>query len=77
MMTETIGKYQLHLLAYEIPNTGKWEAFLTVHRFDDTRQDFVCVTEKHPVSDSAYDSYDAALEAARQYGNEAVASGRF
>lgn len=77
MSIETVGKYQLHLLAYEIPGAAKWESFVTINRFDDAAQDFVCVTEKHPVSSQAYASYDEAIEAARRFGNAAIAEGRF
>lgn len=72
MAIETVRKYQMHLLAYEVPGTGKWDAFLTMSRFDDARQDFVNVVEKEPVADHSWDSYDDAIEAARRFANAMI-----
>lgn len=71
MATETIGKYQLHLLAYEISGGG-WEPYLKIDKFDEARQDFVCVLDKHRVTENPVDSYDAAIEAARRAGNQLI-----
>lgn len=72
MAIETVGKYQIHLLAYEVPGTPKWDAFLTMNRFDDARQEFVCVVEKEPVAAHSWDSYEEAIEAARQFANAMI-----
>lgn len=74
MATETIGKYQLHLLAYELPGGKGWEPFLTIDLFKDNIQDFVCVLEKYRVSHQLYPSYEAAIEAARRAGNDYVST---
>jgi len=65
MQIETIDKYQLHLIAHELPAPRKWDPFFTILKFDDAIQDFTCVLEKHHVSNHPYDSYEAAIEAAR------------
>ncbi len=72
MATETIGKYQLHLIAYEMPGSGKWEPYLKIDKFDDARQDFVCVLDKHRVTETPLESYEAAIEAARRAGNQLI-----
>ncbi|MDQ9170357.1 hypothetical protein Q8A64_08015 [Oxalobacteraceae bacterium R-40] len=72
MATETIGKYQLHLIAYEMPGSGSWEPYLKIDKFDDTKQDFVCVLDKHRVTETPVESYDAAIEAARRAGNQLI-----
>ena len=41
MATETIGKYQLHLIAYEMPGSGSWEPYLKIDKFDEAKQDMV------------------------------------
>jgi hypothetical protein len=69
MAIESLGKYQVHLFAYEVPGTAKWDAFLSIFRFDDLVEDFVCVVEKDPVSASPWNSYDEAIEAARRHAN--------
>jgi hypothetical protein len=72
MATETIGKYQLHLIAYEMPGSGSWEPYLKIDKFDDAKQDFVCVLDKHRVTETPVESYDAAIEAARRAGNQLI-----
>lgn len=72
MAIETIGKYQVHLLAYEVPGTRKWDAFLSIYRFDDAVEDFVCLVEKEPVAESPWNSYDDAIEAARRRANVTI-----
>lgn len=74
MQIETIGKYQLHLIAQELSPSGQWDPFLSVFRFDDEAQDFKCVLEKQHVSDKAYVDYDEAIEAARRAGNDFIRS---
>lgn len=75
MAIETIGKYQLHLTAYELPGTGRWDPFVTIERFDDARGDFVCVVERHHAAGGPLASHDAAIEAAREEGTRLIASG--
>lgn len=76
MQIETIGKYQLQLIAHELSNSGEWEPFVTIFKFDDARQDFVCVLEKQHASDHRFTDYEAAIEAARQAGNQLIAEGQ-
>jgi hypothetical protein len=71
MATETIGKYQLHLFAYELSGSG-WEPYIKIDKFDDTKQDFICVLDKHRVTEAPVDSYDTAIEAARRAGNQLI-----
>jgi hypothetical protein len=72
MATETIGKYQLYLLAYELPESGLWDPFVTVLKFDDAAQDFRCIIEKHHASETAFDTYEAAIDEARRVGTMLV-----
>jgi hypothetical protein len=76
MQIETVGKYQLHLIVHEVSESGQWDPYLAILRFDDDAQDFKCVVEKRRVSDHAYSDYDEAIEAARRAGNSLLASGR-
>lgn len=71
MATETIGKHQLHLVAYELPN-GRWDPFLSVYRFDEEAEDFRCVIEKYHASEVPLESYEAAIEEARRVGNQLI-----
>lgn len=73
MQIETIGKYRLHLLAHEMQGPS-WDPFVTVLRFDDEAQDFVCELEKHQVG-AGCASYEAAIEAARRAGTAYIRSG--
>lgn len=75
MQIETIGKYQLHLIAVEVSSSGKWDPYLTILKFDDDAEDFRCVIEKRQVSDQACSSYEEAIEAARRAGNALLAEG--
>jgi hypothetical protein len=77
MATETIGKYQLHLIAYELPGSGGWEPYLSIDRFDDDAQDFTCLVEKYRVSDEPFASYSEAIEEARRVGNTLIKTGTF
>lgn len=72
---ETIGKYQLHLLAVEVPEKRGWDPFVTIMRFDEEEEDFQCALEKYPASDHVFSSYDAAIEQARRAGNALIQSG--
>jgi hypothetical protein len=72
---ETIGNYQLHLLAVEVPEKGGWDPFVTIDRFDDEAEDFRCALEKYPASDHVFSTYDGAIEQARRAGNALIQSG--
>ncbi|HEY4540839.1 MAG TPA: hypothetical protein VIG66_00525 [Noviherbaspirillum sp.] len=74
MQIETVGKYQLHLIAHEVGDT-RWDPFLAVMRFDEDAQDFVCAMEKRHVGHPCA-SYEEAIEVARQAGNRFIASGK-
>lgn len=73
MQIETIGKYQLHLIAHEI-GPSRWDPFVTIMKFDEDAQDFVCALEKHHVG-APCSSYEAAIEEARQAGTAVIRSG--
>jgi hypothetical protein len=76
MATETIGKYQLHLVAYELPGSRLWDPFVTILKFDESAQDFKCILEKHHASDKAFETYEAAIEEARRAGSTLIAEGK-
>jgi hypothetical protein len=76
MATETIGDYQLYLIAYELPGSGLWDAFVTILKFDDEAQDFKCILEKHHASKKAFPSYEAAIDAARRAGKALIEAGK-
>ena len=76
MQIETIGKYQLHLIAHELSGKGQWDPFITILRFDDELQDFRCVLEKRRAGEHAYPSYEEAIDAARRTGTALVESGK-
>jgi len=73
MQIETIGQYQLHLIAHE-SGPSQWDPFVTVMKFDAAVQDFVCVLEKHHAGPPCA-SYEAAIETARRAGAEFMRSG--
>ncbi|SNT11124.1 hypothetical protein SAMN06265795_11454 [Noviherbaspirillum humi] len=76
MAEETVGKYKLHLIAFQTSAAGKWAPYLMIERFDDARGDFVCVREKERVAGEAlFDSEEEAEEVARQHGNALLKSG--
>ncbi|WP_151634593.1 hypothetical protein [Noviherbaspirillum aerium] len=70
MQIETIGKYQLHLVAHELPGGREWDPFVTILKFDDSAGDFRCVVEKRRASETPALSYEEALEVARRAGTE-------
>ena len=76
MQIETIGKYQLHLVAQELPASDLWEPYFSIFRFDDELEDFTCVVEKQRVSEQGYPDYEAAIEAARRAGNVLLEKGQ-
>lgn len=77
MAKETIGRYQLHLIARQVSGSGKWAPYLVIERFDDSAGDFKLVLETQRVAgDAEFDTEEAAEEAARQHGNILVREGR-
>lgn len=76
MQIETIGKYQLHLIAHEVSGSGRWDPFITILRFDDEKQDFTCVLAKRRAADHEFDDYEAAIDAARLAGTALIESGK-
>jgi hypothetical protein len=76
MAIETIGNYQLHLHAYELPESGRWDPFVTILKFDDEAQDFKCILEKHHASDDAFETYDEAIDEARRVGTALIDAGK-
>jgi hypothetical protein len=77
MQIETIGKFQLQLIAHELPGKAAWDPFITILRFDDEQQDFRCVVEKRRASDHPCSSYEDAIDAARRAGTSLIQSGQF
>jgi hypothetical protein len=76
MAIETIGHYQIHLFAYELPGSGQWDPFVTILRFDEQAQDFKCILEKHHASEQAFATYDEALDEARRVGTALIEAGK-
>ena len=68
MQIETIGRYQLHLLAHELPGGRGWDPFVTIMKFDDVAGDFRCVVEKRHASETPSPNYEEAIEIARRAG---------
>lgn len=75
-MIETIGDYQLHLFAHELPASGLWDPFVTILKFDDKAQDFKCVLEKHHASEVGFATYEEAIDEARRAGTALIDSGK-
>jgi len=75
MQIETVGNYQLHLIAHELPD-GHWDPFIAVFKFDNAAQDFTCVQSKQRAATEPCSSYEDAIEAARRAGNALVQSQR-
>jgi hypothetical protein len=76
MAIETIGNYQLHLIAYELPQSGRWDPFVSILKFDEAARDFKCIIEKHHASDNAFATYDEAIDEARRVGTAMIEGGR-
>ncbi|HJV72766.1 MAG TPA: hypothetical protein VJ654_00965 [Noviherbaspirillum sp.] len=76
MQIETIGKYQIHLIAEELPASNLWEPYVSIFKFDDELQDFSCVLEKRRVSEQGFSEYAEAIEAARRAGNALLETGQ-
>ncbi|MGE5650237.1 hypothetical protein [Noviherbaspirillum sp. UKPF54] len=75
MQIETVGKYQLHLIAHELSGTRGWDAYVSIHKFDDAAQDFKCVLDKHHAGDEPLPSYEEAIDMARRVGNTLLEKG--
>jgi hypothetical protein len=76
MAIETVGKYQLHLVAYQLPENGQWAPYLMIHKFDDGSDSFQCVLDRHRVAgDRVFATYEEAIEAARHAGNAVLEAG--
>lgn len=76
MQIETIGKYQLHLIALEMSDGNHWDPFIAIFKFDDDTQDFKCVLEKRRAADRVCPSYEEAIDAARRAGTELIETGK-
>jgi len=75
MQIETIGKYQLHLVAQEVAGGQRWDPFITILKFDDAIEDFRCVLEKRHASTETFDTYEKAIEASRLVGTKMIERG--
>jgi hypothetical protein len=75
MQIETIGKYQLHLVAHEVAGGQRWDPFITILKFDDAKGDFRCVVEKRHAATEAFDTYEKAIEVARLVGTSMIEKG--
>lgn len=68
MTVETIGDYQVHLIARPISSSGPWAPYVVIEKFDEKLGDFACVMEKHRVGDErVFETEDEAIEEARRY----------
>ena len=72
MQIETIGKYQLRLIAHEVQGAHGWDPYVEIFKFDDATQDFRCAYEKHHASLTPLASYEDAIEHARRVGAEII-----
>jgi hypothetical protein len=76
MAIETVGKYQIHLMAMPSDGNAKYAPYVTISRFDDEAQDFRVVVEKaRAAGDHLYDTENQAEEAAREYANFLIEQG--
>lgn len=76
MQIETIGHYQLHLIAHELSGKNQWDPFFTILRFDDEKQDFTCVVEKRRAGDQPCNTYEDAIDVARREATQLLESGK-
>ena len=74
MQIETLGHFQLHLIAHELPG-NKWDPFVAIFKFDEKAQDFKCIHEKRRAAAEPLPSYEEAIEAARRAGNALIEQG--
>lgn len=72
MQIETVGPYQLRLIAHELSAINAWDPFVEVYRFDEVAQDFKCVHEKFRATSEPCSTYEEAIELARQAGNRLI-----
>ena len=77
MAIETVGDFQLHLIAYQVSGSDRWDPFVTILKFDDASQNFKCVLEKHHAADQPLPTHREAIDAARRAGTALIESGRF
>ncbi|HEY8606658.1 MAG TPA: hypothetical protein VIM12_06055 [Noviherbaspirillum sp.] len=70
MQIETVGQYQLHLIAHELP-AGGWDPFVSIYRFDSRADNFQCVLDKRHV-EGRFESYEDAIDAAVRAGNTLI-----
>jgi hypothetical protein len=76
MAIETIGRYQLHLFAHQLPGSGEWDPYFKIDKFNDETGDFECVVDKRLASDKPLATYDEAIEQARRAGNMMIREGK-
>ena len=77
MAVETLGKYQLEFEPFELSGTHLWVAYLSIYKFDDALQDFVClVKERRIAAEGGFASAAEAVEEARRIGNALIKAGR-
>jgi hypothetical protein len=72
MQIETVGKYQIHLFAYELPVSGQWDPFVTILEFNDEAKDFICIVDRHHAAETAFATYDEAIDQARRVGTAMI-----
>lgn len=75
MQIETIGKYQLHLIAHELASPPGWDPFIEIFKFDDGANDFRRVLEKRHASTHPLPSYEEAIDVARRTGTALIENG--
>lgn len=75
MQIETIGKFQLHLIAHEMASPPGWDPFIEIFKFDDSANDFRRVLEKQHAATHPLPSYEEAIDAARRAGTALIENG--
>jgi hypothetical protein len=73
---ETLGSYQIHLLALEVATPPGWDAYLTVTQFRQAAQDFIPVLEKFSVPGGPFPDEATAIDAARVLANTLLERGQ-
>lgn len=77
MAVETLGKYQLEFDPFELSGTHRWVAYLSIHKFDDALQDFVCVVKEQRIAgEGGFTSAAEAAEEACRVGNDLIRTGQ-
>jgi hypothetical protein len=70
-MIETIGAYQVHLIARTISSSGPWAPYVAIDKFDESIDDFRCVLDKHRVSgERVFATEEEAIAEARRHAME-------